>query len=169
MVTEPVFRELFTYQYTPVSLSRHEGDGGFKISLYGNNTIVYTEFDTRQGLMDRKVFAIHSSVVTEYMTMLSCEDWRLSKLPLYVPKRTRPGYQAVFGLSGHPLFTVDDVDEAARLPFNNPKGHIARNLLVMMESLAQMLVKDGLYMTPHSFQWDQRVTCPLPESGLAAM
>lgn len=161
MVTGPVLAELFTYQYRPFRHSKGNTDGGFKIAVFGNNTLVYTTFSAMQIPMASYIFPLSPEVLGRYLSMLDCQGWWLSRLPLNISKPSTPGYTAMIGLSGHPMFSVDDLEEAAHLPFNSERGMLARRLLVLLENVSELLISCGLYMTPNSFLWDNRITGPI--------
>lgn len=164
MVGGPMLTELFTYQYRPYSLSQNAMDGGFKLALFGNNTLVYTTFNRMQSVMAVHTFLIAPEVLYHYMMMLDSEGWWLSRQPLNISNqgRGRQGYTAMMGVTGHPMLAVDDLEEMIRLPFNDERGLLARRMCTMLENVSALLIPCGLYMTPHSFVWDSRVTGPVP-------
>ena len=164
MVGGPMLTELFSYQYRPYSRSMHANDGGFKLALFGNNTLVYTTFDKLQSAKEVYTFLVAPEVLNRYMMMLDGAGWWLSRHPLNISGQGRVGYKAMMGITGHPLFAVDDLEELARRPFNDERGLLARRMCVMLENVAALLIPCGLYMTPHSFVWDKRVTGPLSVS-----
>ena len=165
MVGGPMLTELFTYQYRPYSLSQNANDGGFKLALFGNNTLVYTTFNRMQSAMAVYTFLITPDVLNRYMMMLDGESWWLSRHPLNISGSGRVGYKAMMGIAGHPLFSVDDLEDMAQRPFNDERGLLARRMCVLLENVAELLIPYGLYMTPHSFVWDNRVTGPMPVTG----
>ena len=162
MVGGPMLTELFTYQYRPYSLSQNASDGGFKLALFGNNTLVYTTFNRMQSVMAVYTFLISPEVLARYMMMLDGEGWWLSRQPLNISGQGRVGYKAMMGVTGHPMFSVDDLEDLVRRPFNDERGLLARRMCVMLENVSELLIPCGLYMTPHSFVWDNRVTGPIP-------
>lgn len=169
MVDEPMVSELFSYQYRPYGLSQNGKDGGFRLALLSNNTLVYTTFNRMQTPMSTYVFPVSPEVLGRYMMMLDGEGWWLCRQPLNIRSGLRPGYTALMGMSGHPLFTVDDLETVARRPFNDEMGLMARRMCILLEHVAALLIPCGLYVTPHSFIWDNRVTGPLPQTGNMAM
>ena len=169
MVGGPMLTELFTYQYRPFSLSQNAADGGFKLALFGNNTLVYTTFNRMQSVMAVYTFLISPEVLGRYMMMLDGEGWWLSRQPLNISGSGKVGYTAMMGVTGHPMFSVDDLEDVVRRPFNDERGLLARRMCVMLENVSALLIPCGLYMTPHSFVWDSRVTGPLPMADQMAM
>lgn len=165
MVGGPMLTELFTYQYRPYSLSQNANDGGFKLALFGNNTLVYTTFDRMLTAKEVYTFLIAPDVLVRYMRMLDSASWWLSRHPLNISGQGRVGYRGMMGVTGHPLFSVDDLEELAQRPFNDERGLLARRMCVLLENVAELLIPYGLYMTPHSFVWDNRVTGPMPVTG----
>ena len=153
--------ELFTYQYRPDSYSQNMKDGGFKIALFGNNTLVYTEFNRMQSIAAVYTFLVSPEVLGRYMMMLDGEGWWLSRHPLNIRGQGRPGYKAMMGVTGHPMFSVDDLEDVIQLPFNDERGMLARRMCLLLENVSSLLIPCGLYVTPRSFLWDQRVNRPL--------
>ena len=164
MVGGPMLTELFTYQYRPYSYSQNDQDGGFKLALFGNNTLVYTTFNRMQAVKAVYTFSIAPEVLARYMTMLDGAGWWLCRHPLNISGQGRQGYTAMMGLTGHPMFSVDDLEDVVLRPFNDERGLLARRMCVMLENVSALLIPCGLYMTPHSFVWDSRVTRPVPMS-----
>ena len=162
MVGGPILTELFTYQYRPFALSQNAADGGFKLALFGNHTLVYTTFNRMQSIVAVNTFLIPPEVLGQYMMMLDGEGWWLCRQPLSISKQGRVGYTAMMGVTGHPMFSVDDLEEIVRKPFNDERGLLARRMCVMLENVSGLLIPHGLYMTPHSFVWDKRMIAPLP-------
>ena len=161
MVGGPMLTELFSYQYRPYSRSQNANDGGFKLALFGNNTLVYTTFDRTQSVKEAYTFLIAPEVLGRYMMMLDGAGWWLSRHPLNISGQGRQGYTAMLGLTGHPMFSVDDLEDVVLRPFNDERGLLARRMCVMLENIAALLIPCGLYMTPNSFVWDKRVTRPV--------
>ena len=164
MIGGPMLTELFTYQYRPYGRSLNANDGGFKLALFGNNTFVYTTFDKVQSPKEVYTFGVNQDVVGRYMMMLDGAGWWLSRHPLNIRGQGRVGYTAMMGITGHPLFSVDDLEAVARRPFNDERGLLARRMYVMLENVASLLIPSGLYMSPDNFMWDRRVTSPLTVS-----
>ena len=162
MVGGPALTELFSYQYRPYSYSQNQQDGGFKLALFGNNTLVYTTFDKMQTAKEVYTFYIAPEVLARYMMILDGEGWWLCRQPLNIGGQGRQGYTAMMGVTGHPMFSVDDLESMARRPFNDERGLLARRMYGMLEIVSALLIPCGLYMTPHSFVWDSRVTRPIP-------
>lgn len=148
---------LFSFRYQPVLAAQREDDGGFQVALYGNNTLVYTAMHRDGRILSTNTFAISPAVLGDYLYMVDCETWWLRGLPLNVSKFQQPHSRVMFQFSGHPTFTVDDIFEAAGLPFNSQRGLLARRLLLMLEGLADMLTSCGLYLAPWNFRWDPHV------------
>ena len=162
MVGGPMLTELFTYQYRPYSYSQNPMDGGFKLALFGNNTLVYTTFNRMQSVVAVYTFLVPPEVLGRYMMLLDSEGWWLSRQPLNISNRGRVGYTAMLGVTGHPMFAVDDLEEVVQRPFNDERGLLARRMCMMLENVSALLIPAGLYMTPHSFVWDRRVIDPIP-------
>ena len=160
MVGGPVLAELFTYQYRPFRHSKNNADGGFKIAIFGNGTLVYTTFSRAQVPMTRYSFPISQDVLMRYMSLLNIESWWISRMPLNISKPFTPGYTSYVGVTGHPMFSVDDLMDTSQLPFNSERGLLARRLVMLLENVSEMLIPCGLYVTPNSFLWDNRVTGP---------
>lgn len=154
--------ELFTYQYRPDGNAQGFKDGGFKIALFGNNTLVYTRFNKVQSAVAVYTFLVSPEVLGRYMMMLDGEGWWLCRQPLNISGRGRPGYRAMMGVTGHPMFTVDDLEDMIRLPFNDERGMLARRMCMLLENVSALLIPCGLYVSPRSFLWDKRMTGPLP-------
>ena len=168
MVSGPVLAELFSYQYRPLRHSRSQADGGFKIALLGNNTIVYTTFSRADVPLTRCVFPVSPDVVMYCMRLMISESWWICHMPLLMSSRSHPGSKSVIGMAGHPQFTVEDLMDTAQLPFNSERGLWARRMVVLLENVSEMLISCGLYLTLSSFLWDNRVTGPII-SGEQAM
>ena len=169
MVGGPMLTELFTYQYRPNTYSRGRQDGGFKIALFGNNTLVYTEFTELQTVRAVHTFWVREDVLSRYMMILDGESWWVCHQPLNIGGSLRHGYTSMIGVTGHPMFTVEDLEQQARRPFNDERGMLARRMYMMLESVASILIPSGLYLMPCGFQWDSRVTAPIPVTGRMAM
>lgn len=166
MVEGPWLTELFTYQYRPVGLSQSASDGGFKIAFFRNCRLVYTTFSRMQSAMAVNTFMITPEVLGRYMMLLDAECWWLNRQPLNIGGGNKVGYTAMMGVIGHPMFSVDDLETAILSPFNDERGLLARRMYVMLENVSELLIPCGLYMTPHSFVWDNRVTGPLPNDQM---
>ena len=162
MVGGPALTELFTYQYRPNALSMNTRDGGFKVALFGNNKLVYTTFSRTQTVMAVHTFLIAPEVLARYMMLLDSEGWWLCRQPLNISGRGRSGYTAMMGVTGHPMFSVDDLEDVVLRPFNDERGMLARRMYMMLENVAELLIPCGLYMAPRSFLWDRRVIDPIP-------
>ena len=161
--------ELFTYQYRPYSYSKNAADGGFKLALFGNNTLVYTTFNRMQSVVEAYTFLVRPEVLGQYMMMLDGEGWWLCRQPLNISGSGRVGYKAMMGVTGHPMFSVDDLEEMILRPFNDERGMLARRMCIMLENISTLLIPCGLYVTPHSFVWDSRVIRPLSVTDRLAM
>ena len=166
MVEGPILTELFTYQYRPFGLSQSAADGGFKIAFFRNCRLVYTTFNRMQSVMAAYSFLIPPEVLGRYMLLIDSECWWLDRQPLNISSGTKVGYTAMMGVSGHPMFSVDDLETAVLSPFNDERGLLARRMYVMLENVAELLIPCGLYVTPHSFVWDSRVTGPIPNDQM---
>lgn len=148
--------ELFTYQCRPFALARDASDGGFKLSLFGDHRVVYTTYNQAQIPLGTSVFHVGPEVLERYWSMFQYEDWWLRAQPLQVQAVGVPGYTAMIGVTGHPMFTVDDLERAVLLPFHDERGLLARRMYVMLENVSSLLLPYGLYLTPSSFRWDQQ-------------
>lgn len=168
MVVGSVLTELFTYQYRPDSYAQSKKDGGFKIALFANNTLVYTTLNKMQTAMGVYTFLIGPEVLHEYMQILNGESWWLYGQPLHIRKQGRVGGTSMMGMAGHPMFSVDDLEMVIQLPFNDERGLMARRFCFVLENMSSLLIPYGLYITPHSFVWDRRMINPLSATDMLA-
>ena len=164
----PMLTELFTYQYRPFGYSQNAADGGFKVAFFRNCRLVYTTFNRMQSVMAVNTFLITPEILGQYMMILDAECWWLNRQPLNIGGGGKVGYTAMLGVIGHPMFSVDDLELVAHdSPFGDERGMLARRMCLLLENVSELLIPCGLYITPHSFMWDSRVTGPLPNDQMA--
>lgn len=150
------FAELFSFRFQPILAAQGSEDGGFQFSMYGNNTVVFHTYHSSGMILSMHTFEIKPEIIGRYLSMADAQSWWMSDMPLNVSTNLQPQTRSYFTISGHPSFTFDDIVTVANMPFNAQRGLLARRLLGILESVADMLVTCGIYVTPWSFQWDDR-------------
>lgn len=166
MIEGPEVAALFWYIHRPMGKSAMPGDGGFTVTLYENDALIFTVFNDMRTPIQSLTFPVPCELREQYMALLNASDWWLRSLPLNLRASQPPAHASLLGFCGHPMFVVEDIEIMAAAPFATQQGHFARRLYLMLEDLSEMLAGYGLYLEPARFTWDQRMISPLPPSDV---
>lgn len=153
---------LLWYVYRPLA-SAAPGDGGFRLTLYENDTLVYTMFNELRQPVQTLYFPLAEELRLRITGALDAAAWWLQD----APERIRAGHPAadaaMIGVAGFPMVVLDEMEAAAALPFATPRGHWARRLLLLLEDVSEMLAGCGIYLEPRSFGWNPDSVFPHEE------
>jgi len=157
----PACGPVFHYIYRPLSGRTHPEDGGFTVTLYDNDVLVFTVFAAPCYPVSTNAFLLPESVRLDYFALVDQADAWLKTQPANLRGSDTPAFSSFFGFDGHPPFIVSDMPLLASLPCGDPIGRSARKLYVLFEDFAALLQHTGFTMTLNSFTWDPAGVTPL--------
>lgn len=165
MIEGPEIAALFWYIHRPMGKAAAPGDGGFTVTLYENDTLVFTMFNDMRMPVQSLTFPVPPSLREWYLMALDSADWWLRQMPLNLRSSHPPTSASLIGFWKHPMYVIEEIEEMASAPFATQQGHYARRLYLMLEDVSEMLAGCGLYLGPRQFTWDQRMIIPLEQGG----
>ncbi|MBP3637698.1 MAG: hypothetical protein J6K13_09110 [Clostridia bacterium] len=153
---------LFWYGHRPMGQT---ADGGFTVTIYENDTLVFSVFDGMRQVLQSLTFPLPMEVRDEVMDMVDSVQWWAGSMPQHMRCSHPPTCASMLGLAGQPMYVVEEMEEAAFLPFATQKGHCARRLFLFLEDVSELLSHYGFYLTPRQFTWDQQNVFPIMPNG----
>jgi len=162
MIQEPECAALFWYVHRPLGQGN---DGGFRVSVYENDTLTFTVFGPMSQVLQELVFPLPGEVREQIIDMAESVRWWVGIMPENMRCSHQPTCASMLGLAGHPMYVVEELEETAFLPFATQKGHCARRIFLFLEDVSEMLSRYGFYLEPRRFNWDQQHIFPMMPMG----
>lgn len=143
---------LFMYAYISHD-RRRTGANGFRVTIYEDDTLMYRTFNDQDEEIESSFFRLEPGTAETYQEILRHQTWWMGTVPLVISSDGRPRYTSLFGFAGQPSFQVEDLNNLALRPFGSQRGQFARSLLLMLENVASLLQRSGLFLDTDNFMW----------------
>lgn len=153
---------VFWYVYRPLEKAG-PGDGGFRLTLYENDILVYTMFNEMRQPVQTLNFTLPEAFRLRVMDALDAAAWWLEDIPAHLSAGRPAADAAMIGVAGFPMVVLDEMEQTAALPFATPRGHWARRLYLLLEDVSEMLAAHGIYLEPRRFGWNPDSVFPSEE------
>ncbi len=158
MIQEPECAALFWYVHRPMVQGN---DGGFSVVIYENDVLCFRIFDGMRQVVQELNFALPSHVREQLHRMMESVQWWRDVMPQNLRSSHTPAQASMLGLYGHPMYVVEELEEAACLPFATQRGHLARRIFLFLEDVSEMLCRCGFRLEPRGFDWDKQNVFPI--------
>lgn len=149
--------QLFYYRYMlPENKLRAGAPGGFSFTIFSNGTLNYSSHRQDGGVIGYTLFRLaNAAEITQDMeTLFGYFTWWLTGSGLSIDMENgRAAYRSEFGIKNHPLFEVDEIERLANDEFLSDTGHFARRFRLLLEDVAEMLTRSGIFVNTNSFTW----------------
>lgn len=158
MIQGPECAALFWYVHRPLTPGN---DGGFSVTVYENDILCFRLFDGLRQVVQELNFALPAQVREQLLGMIAQVDWWRGVQPQNQRCSHQPTCASMLGLSGHPMYVVEELAEAASLPFATQRGHFSRRIFLFVEDVSEMLYHYGFRLELQRFNWDRENIFPI--------
>ena len=147
---------VFRYTYRPLGHSKC--DGGFTVTVFENCMLSFCDYDRHGFPMHECWFDISKDVLLALHRLIDDNKTILmQRMPLMIAK-SDPLFGCVFGFDQYrPIYIIGLYDLAKQARENTP-GLLAQRVVMIFDSVSNLLLSCGLYLSIENFVWFQHAT-----------
>ena len=151
MIVRYTAKPVFRYTYRP--LGRKRRDSGFSVTLFEDSTVRFCAYDVYGFIIQDYLFSVVHEVLTWYRQLMADNHGILvRKMPDMVAQKSH-SFGCVFGFEGFDPIYIVGLDEFIQISDNDATGFIAKRIFMLFESVSNLLLASGLYMSMDQFVW----------------
>ena len=158
MIPQQEIPPVFFYGYRPVAseFKTDPRDGGFTVTLYDDNRLVFNMLDLDNTLRSSMSYDMPSDLKKNYLALLDQNNNAIASLPgtLSLPEGRIARFVSSIGFSGYPYMVSFDIPQLCHLPFGDSNGRCGRLLCSLMEDMAQVFQPFGINLSLFGFDVD---------------